>query len=154
LDEEILNFKKEGSEYFIIPIEQALSIMDKIDKTFIFEEDGYKREIKSHKAGLEYLSKNSLNDDMKGKCYCLIRENRDISRIKPKENIFSYTPDNPEFDQKQAKELAVDIPVILFIRENGKEEDGWRGSSFWWPIIFTPKNMYTAIFASDTVNNK
>jgi hypothetical protein len=151
LDEEILNFQKEpGSEYSIIPIEQALLILDKIDRTFIFKEEGYKREIKSHKASLEYLSKNSINPSLKGKCFCLMRNDRDISRIKPKEQTFSYTPDNPELDQRPAKELAIDIPVILFIRENGKVEDGWKGFPFWWPVILTPKNTPTVIFASET----
>lgn len=152
LDKEILGFKKEPNcDYSIISIEQALSILDKIDKTFIFQEEGYKREIKSHKASLEYLSRNSTNNSLKGKCFCLIRTNRDISRIKPKEKVFSYTPDNPEFDQKPAKEVAIDIPAILLIRENGNEEkDGWKGSPFWWPVILTPLNTLTTIFASET----
>ena len=155
LDNEIFSFKKEqGHDYSIISIEQALSILDKIDKTFLFEEEGYKRDIKSHKASLEYLSRNSINSTLNGKCICLIRQDRDISRIKPKDNIFSYTPDNPEIDQKPAKELAIDIPVILFIRENGKEEYGWRDIPFWWPVILTPINMHTTIFASDTIDNK
>ena len=155
LDKEIFGFKKEpNSDYSVISVELALSILDKIDKTFIYNEEGYKRKIRSHKASLEYLSRNSKSDSLKGKCFCLVRSNRDISRIKPKEHIFSYTPDNPEFDQKPAKEIAIDIPVILFIRENGNEErDGWKGSPFWWPVILTPKNTLTTIFASETINN-
>jgi hypothetical protein len=40
----------------------------------------------------------------------------------------------------------------MLFRQNGKEEDGWKGSPFWWPVIMAPQNTQTTIFASDTVD--
>ena len=49
LDKEIDGLKKVSSspDHFMIPLEQALGILDKIQKTFIFEEEGYEMEYKS-----------------------------------------------------------------------------------------------------------
>lgn len=150
IDNIIIELEKQyKNENILISIEQALYILDEIEKTMIFNEEGYYSNFKEHKASLEHLSKNSSSNSYRDKVWVLIRRDRNISRIKPSDKIFSYTPDNPEIDQKPAKDLAIDIPTLILIRENGKEEDGWRGSPFWWPVIIAPQNTHITIFASD-----
>lgn len=152
LDDKISELNPERSDYCMITIEQALDLIDEIEKTLIFEEDGYEWDVKTHKSCLEHLSANSLNPEQKGKVWMLIRTNRNISRIKPTGG-FSDQPDNPETDHPTAKKYAIDTPVLMLFRQNGDKENLWRGSPFWWPVIMTPLNTYTTIFASETMNS-
>jgi hypothetical protein len=46
-----------------------------------------------------------------------------------------------------ARRTAVDIPVLYLIRQNGHEDQKWTGCPFWWPVIMTPANTKTALFA-------
>lgn len=139
------------SNGFIIPLEQALTILDVILKTFVYENDEFKWDMNSAKACLEHLSKNSADQSKKGSVWCLVRTNRNLSR-KKLDGSFSNQPDNPETDIPVAKDSAIDIPALLLFRQNGKEEDGWRGSPFWWPVIMAPRNTLVTIFASDTTD--
>lgn len=38
-------------------------------------------------------------------------------------------------------------------RQEGREADGWRGSPFWWPVLFAPTNSLPSIFASTVRKN-
>lgn len=155
LDKEILGLQTPSSSHNIISIEQALLILDNIKKTFIFEEEGYKWDIKAHKASLEHLSKNSINMSQQGKVWVVIRTDSNISRQKSDgrfaDDVGSGTG---ETALVVARKIADDIPVLILVRQNGKEDQGWKGSPFWWPVIIAPKNTHTAIFASDTIDNK
>src|SRR3989344_1011172 len=155
LDKEIDGLKTaSSSDHFMIPIEQALGILDKIQKTFIFEEEGYGWDIKAHKASLEHLSKNSLDDSQKGKVWVVIRTDSNISRKKADgrfaDDVGSGTG---ETALVVARKIAEDVPALILVRQNGKEEQGWMGSPFWWPVIIAPKNTLPTIFASETINN-
>jgi len=152
LDKEILGLQTANqSNYFMISVEQAITILEKIKKTLLMQEKGYEWDIKAHKASLEHLSKNSLNNNQRGKIWILIRKNRNISRIQ-NDGSYSDQPDNPETDQRKAKELAINIPIMMLFRENGLKEQGWNGSPFWWPVVMTPKNTHTTIFTSNTAD--
>ncbi|KKR42012.1 hypothetical protein A2356_01100 [Candidatus Nomurabacteria bacterium RIFOXYB1_FULL_39_16] len=156
LDKEILGLQAEStSDYFLISVEQSLSILDKIKKTFISEQNGYEWDVKAFKASIEHLSKNSASISQNGKVGVVVRTDSNLSRCK---SDGRFTDDagsgTGEVALTIAKRIADDIPVLMLIRVNGKEEQGWMGSPFWWPVILTPKNMHTAIFASETLDNK
>lgn len=155
LDKEIDGLKTaSSSDHFMIPIEQALGLLDKIKKTFVFEEEGYEWDIKAHKASLEHLSKNSLDVLQKGKVWLIIRTDSNIARKKADgrfaDDVGSGTG---ETALVMARKIADDIPALILVRQSGLEEQGWRGSPFWWPVIIAPKNTRPTIFASETVNN-
>lgn len=155
LDKEIDGLKAVVStDYFMIPIEQALGLLDKIQKTLVFEEEGYEWDLKAHKASLEHLSKNSLDNSQKDKVWVVIRTDSNITRQKLG-GRFSDTPDggSPGGARETAGRIAENIPALILIRVNGNELQGWKESPFWWPVIMAPKNTLPAIFASDTVNN-
>lgn len=155
LDEEILELQKNSStDYYTITLEKALTLLDKINKTLIYEEVGYESEIKAHKASLEHLSKNAINATEHDKVNVVIRTNSNISRQKS-DGRFSDDPDGGrgEVARTVALRISEDIPTLILIRVNGKTENGWKGSAFWWPVIMTPGNMHTTIFASDILNH-
>lgn len=155
IDKEINDLKGASSaDHFLIPVEHALGLLDKIKKTFISEEQGYEWDVKAHKASLEHLSKNSLDASQKGKVWVVIRTDSNINRQKA-DGRFSDGPDggSGETARTVAIRIAEDIPALILIRVNGNESEGWKGSAFWWPIVVAPKNTLPTIFASETVNN-
>jgi len=134
---------------FLLDLLNASWIIDIINKMLKFE-DGFKWDTKAFKASMEYLSKNSTNLEHKGKIWCLIRRDRNLSRIKA-DGTFSDAPDTTTTEGTVAKQAAKDIPILMLFRQNGLEEQGWRGSPFWWPVLMAPENTRTVIFASDSV---
>lgn len=148
IDNIINGFETTQNEPFLLDIETAKSIIDIINETLIFEEP-YNWDVNAFKSCMEYLSSSSDNPDRKNKIWCLVRRDRDISRIKPADGTFSTQPDNPETDQTVARENAVDIPMLILLKQRGEESRGWRGTPFWWPVLWTHRDTQTVIFASD-----
>lgn len=151
LDKEVNGLNTSSSDHSIISVEQAIDVLDKIKKTFAYEEKGYEWDIKSHKASLEHLSRNSIDNSQRGKVCLIIRTGSAIARQKS-DGRFSDGPDggSGEVARTVAMRVAENIPALILIRVNGNEKQGWKGSPFWWPVVMAPKNTYPAIFASAT----
>lgn len=133
---------------FLIDLSQAEFIIDNIHKMLFFEE-GYEWDFEAFKASLEFLSKNTKNPNHQGKVWCLIRTNRNISRFKTTgHGEYSNAPDTAQTEGVIARQTAVDIPMLMLFRQNGDKNKGWMGSSFWWPVLFAPRDTKTCIFAS------
>jgi hypothetical protein len=136
---------KEG-ETLEIDAERAVELLKMAYENLDFEDES-KDDREAHVAALEHLSRSTKNQVKKGKVALLIGQDRDINRYR-EEGRFSNAPDT-----KQQKDLALsaaeDIPVLMLLRQNGQEERGWRGLPFWWPVILTPKNAATTIFATE-----
>ena len=119
-----------------------------IDRTLVFELEW---DWEAFKSCMEFLSKNTKNEKTRGKIWCLVRTERKLSRIKD-DGSFSDAPDTGTTDTDPAREVAVDIPALLVIRQNGSAEKGWRGSPFWWPILIVPQRTRTMVFAGQTAD--
>ena len=155
LDKQVISLKESSrSDHFLIPLEDALDILDKIEKTFEFPEAGYKWDIRGHKASLEHLSKNSGEESQRGKVWIIVRTDSNISRKKSdgrfSDDVGSGTG---ETALAVARRVAEDVPALILVRQNGKEGQGWMDSPFWWPVIIAPKNTQTAIFANEIINS-
>jgi len=136
---------------FLIELSMAQSIIDMIYDMLIFEHDR-KWDIEALKASLEFLSKNSDNPKTQGKVWCLIRTGRKISRFKDYGETFSNAPDTPQDEGKIAKQVAIDIPMLILLRQEGLKEQGWMDSPFWWPVLVAPQKTRVVIFASELVD--
>jgi hypothetical protein len=136
---------------FLIELSLAQSIIDLINKMLEFES---RREwdIKAFKAGMEFLSINTENADLRGKVWCIVRTNRDIARLQPKSGLFSDSPDTPQDELGLARKTAIDIPALILLRENGLKERGWMDSPFWWPVLLTPQKTRPVIFAGELID--
>jgi len=148
IDKMILSFQIKDSPY-LMNLDNVRKIIDLISKTLEFEKE-YEWDIKAFLGSIEYLSKNTMNEKLRGKVLILVRKDRNISRIK-EDGGFSDAPDTPKTEGLIARESAIDIPMLMLFRQNGAEEKGWRGYPFWWPVLYTPKNVKTVIFASDII---
>jgi hypothetical protein len=134
---------------FLIELTLVQSIIDKISEMLIFEPD-YPWDIKAFKACVEFLSKNTENKRVKDKIWCIVRVDQNIKRIK-EDGSFSNAPDTGtgETAFEMAKKVAIDIPAIILIRQNGSQDQGWRDSPFWWPVLVAPKKTRTVIYANE-----
>jgi len=130
---------------FEVSLADALSLLELVAPTFSEFEPGYEDtwDIEEYKGILQHLVDKS-NERM----YVLVRTDRNISRFLDAETCtFSHSPDNGKYDLAVAKQLAKKTPVLMLLRQNGAESQSWRGCPFWWPVIVTPENTATTLFA-------
>lgn len=138
---------------FLVTIQEVKDIIAKIDTTLLFEE-GYSWDCRAFLASLEYLSHNSPDDNLRGNVWVVVRRNRQTARFK-KDGRFENSPDTARqklAELKIARDAAVNIPAVILLRQNGAEEDGWRGSPFWWPVFVTPQNMRPVVFSASSID--
>ena len=138
------------NKQFIIELSVAHSIIDMIKSMLTFE-SGHEWDVKAFKACMEYLSKNAQNRENAGKVWCFVRRDRNASRYRLQAHRFEDRPDT-ETDLTDGKIIAKDIPALMLLRQNGLEEQGWRGSPFWWPVMIAPQKTRPVIFASELVD--
>jgi hypothetical protein len=146
--EGLLHSTKKG-EPFLIKIDIAKPIIDNI--AGMFSEYGLPWDVKAFKASMEYLSENTDEPTMKGKVWCLVRTDRNASRLK-RDGSYYDAPDTAQTEGVIAKQTAIDIPMVMFFRQNGLKEQGWMGSPFWWPVLVPPKNTKTVIYSSNLID--
>jgi len=137
---------------FTIPIETANKIIDLIDETFEFENKELRWNPNTYKAILKRLQEDILDESLKGKIYCYVQENRNISRLKDNGLTISDAPDDGNTDTRIAKEVAQQTACLILLKQRGLKEKGWRDAEFWWPVLITPANSRPAVFASEIQN--
>ena len=78
----------------------------------------------------------------------IIRKDRSLSKYRQSGNntTLSDAPDTPT-PFNIAKKIAVDLPVVMLIQENG-EDEGWKCRPFWWPILVAPTNVHKTLYAA------
>ena len=131
-----------------MPLSAAFDLIDRLGPTFVDFAPGYEDrwDAAEYKAILQHLSNNSTNESQRGKVFLLVRTGRNLNRT-TKTAAFADNPDTSQREGVIARAVANDIPVLMLIRQTGAEEQGWRGCPFWWPVILTPANTRTTLFA-------
>lgn len=132
-------------EFFEITKERAVDIIKKIRDTYIYDREiddnkDYLWDISDMLGCIEYCTVKS-----KGILHCLVRTNRELSRIR-ENGQFSTAPDDGRTDLAPAKDKAYERPVIMFIKQNGNKDQGWRDAPFYWPVFIAQKNISPVIF--------
>ncbi|RAZ42107.1 hypothetical protein DP176_05910 [Polynucleobacter paneuropaeus] len=139
-------------EPFLIDSDIAINILRKVQKTLKCEvEEGYQFDWDAAASIVGYLSGLSRNPEEQGKVWCLVRTNRNLSRTKSNgaHTLYSDSPDTARTESAVAKSVAINNPMLMLIKQNGLEENGWRGSPFYWPVVYAQKNVKTVIFSSE-----
>ncbi|SFU53549.1 Z1 domain-containing protein [Clostridium sp. DSM 8431] len=125
---------------FSITKNEASKIVELIYKTIEIESDSCIDE-KAFISLINYLSKDRVN------VYC--GTDRNISRLRKTSRYYSDMPYNRDNDLRQAKEMAVNEPTLMLMKQNGYEKNGWRGAEFYWPVLVTPERVSTAVYTSE-----
>jgi hypothetical protein len=127
-----------------IEVHQAVKLLE-LSYQIIEFDDSPDEQARAQIAILEHFSQQADPARGRGKVWLITAEDRDVSRYR-EGGRFSDAPDTK---QQEASTKAVDIPVLMLLRQNGKEEKGWRSLPFWWPVIVTPRNSITSVFAAE-----
>jgi len=127
-----------------------LSLLDLVAPTYSEFEPGYEDtwNLDEYKGILRHLVV-SANGQTRDKMYVLVRTGRNISRVltDTAHTQFADAPDTARTEGTVAKQFAQNVPVLMMLRQNGTEAQSWRGCPFWWPVILTPANTRTTLFA-------
>jgi len=150
LDEfiESLVGKKESPDPVLISEADALRLLDDAVDLFDSEEGELEFNLDGWKSSIRYVSRNCPNETRRGQVYLLVRKNRKNVRQRASGRFFD-APDTSHVEGEIARSVAVDLPMLMLFRQGGAEEDGWRGSPFYWPVIYMPQQMGTVVFAND-----
>ncbi|WP_152549460.1 hypothetical protein [Geomicrobium sp. JCM 19038] len=124
------------------------NIFDLISETLVMDE-GYSFHVDDVKAMMAYAAKKDF-------AHIVVKTNRNIRRL-TKTGVYETSPDTASTKSSElrvARQLAKTTPAIIFLRQNGKEEHGWSGTPFWWPIIVLPSTMTSTIYANKTIQTR
>jgi hypothetical protein len=133
---------------FQLPLDDAIAILEKIYSTLEFEESGYPSNKDELIGAMTHLSQNTSEATQRGLVWGLWRGDRDLKRVR-EGGRFNNAPDSPHREGKIAREVATHLPVLMLLRQNGRMEDLWRGTAFYWPVLLTPLDTKTAMFANE-----
>ena len=143
-------------EPFDMPFSLADDIMCRIEPTLeIAHEEGYYFDWKAARAALRFMSESSADPTRRGNIWCLVRTDRNLSRKKVSmgsHDVYSDAPDTAHTEGVIARRVAIDAPMLMLFRQNGLEEQGWRGTPFYWPVIVAQQNLRTSVFAHETMD--
>jgi hypothetical protein len=129
----------------LIDIQTALKLLKASYETLEFEDED-DNDQRANLAILEHLSNHSVNPHERGQVWLVAARGRELKRVR-QDGRFANSPDTQQ-QAAIADQHAQNIPVLLMMRQNGAESDGWRGLPFWWPVIVSPINAITSVFSA------
>ena len=140
-------FEKNG--FFEMDSAVAQDIIKKIRSTFIYEDNtvctfnaGLEWDANEMLAAIEY----SLQDKESPKVLIHYADNRNMSRLR-ENGKYIDAPDDGNSDTTPSRAAAVNYPVLMLLRQNGKKEDGWRDTPFYWPVLVVPQKVKKVMYA-------
>ena len=136
-----------------VPLTVAIELLKLIRPTLLMDTGrGYEFDWAGAMAALEYLSNAAEKEANRSRVLLLVRRDRNLSRMISSggREAFSDAPDTAQREGVIAREHAIDIPMLMLFRQNGSKELGWRGTPFYWPVIWAPKNARTAVYSHAT----
>jgi len=134
----------------LIDVEDGLRLLGLAYENLEFE-DEMDDERRAHLAALEHLSRSTDRESERGKIWLFGATDRKVNRYRD-EGRFSNAPDTKQ-QSDLAESKAVDIPVLMLLRQQGLKSQGWNDLPFWWPVIMTPTNAVTSIFTAKTTSS-
>lgn len=156
--DKIVEEESGGNPYapFLISTEKAIEIANLINQTFLYgdkwQNSDYEWDKNTFIAIIRRLVDNVANSALKGKLYCFAETGRNVSRLKNDGTAFTDAPDDGKTDIPKAKGVAAETPCLILLKQTGSESLGWEDVPFWWPVLLTPANARTAVFATKTLD--
>lgn len=134
-----------------ISLSEASDLLALISPAFVNFAPGYEDtwDLKEYQAILRHLSESTANPANRGHVLLMLRTGRNVSRrtSSPGAHAEFNEPDTTRTDGMPARAAAVDLPLLMLIRQEGAASQGWSDCPFWWPLIVTPEKMRPTLFA-------
>lgn len=139
--------KKDSDGIFEVNVDIVIDLLKRVRSTYIYNRavdnnNGLDWNVQEMIGAIQYATTNT-----NGKMWMMHRTNRNMSRIR-QNGGFIDAPDDGRTDLTPARAKAVNQPIIIFIKENGKQTDGWRDAPFYWPVLVLQQNLRTAFYTS------
>ncbi|MBV8647851.1 Z1 domain-containing protein [Paludibacterium sp.] len=134
-----------------IPTNLSIKIISLAETCLEFE-PGYEFGWESFKAAIEYFSRIASPPSERNQCWIYTKVGRVLERKRKSGDRFANEPNSYQ-DRTVIKQNSEHLPTLALFRQEGREVDGWRGSPFWWPVLFAPARAKPSIFAS-TMNGQ
>ena len=151
LDAAFLAGTPDANGFIEMGVDEVLEILEKIQSTYVYGPKygnaEYRLEPEAQKAMLEHCCNSSW-----GKVWVARRTGRNASRTK-QNGVFTNAPDNGTSDLGPARAKAIDRPVVLMIRQEGKQANGWMDAPFYWPVLLTQMTTQHAMFVTRVKDN-
>ena len=148
------SYSYEEGKPFLMTCEHAIYVCRLIEKSYEFSERwdnlAYEWDVSTYTAIIRKLCLGTHAPSLEGKAYCVVQKNRTVSRYKGAKT-FTDAPDDGRTDRPLAKECAIVIPCLQLFKQQGLEDNGWRGVPFFWPVLVCPQKTQTAVFASEVL---
>lgn len=129
-----------------VPKNLAIRALDLIEESLEFEE-GYSFDWEACRAAVEYFSRISPDGKDRDHCWVSAKTGRNLARKREDGIRFSNAPHTYQ-DRALVRTVDGHLPVLMFFRQDGLEVQGWRGTPFWWPVLFAPSAARPSVFAS------
>ena len=138
-----------ANKFFDMDVATVVDIIKKIRSTYIYDDT----KVCNYNLGLEWDENEmlaaieySLKNKPEQKVLIHYAEGREMSRIR-ENGKYIDAPDDGRNDTTPSREMAVEYPVLMLLRQNGKEENGWRGTPFYWPVLIAPQKIDQVLYA-------
>lgn len=71
-----------------------------------------------------------------------------MDRRRKTRSSFSDTSYSGATDLRISKDMGVDEPTLMLLKQNSDDPE-WRSGEFYWPVIVTQQNVQTAVYTSE-----
>lgn len=145
--DEILKKCLDHNNEGIVDLETFKRILYLINNTFTYEEQ-YRNVgmnwdidlvIKATELALDSINTKNIS--------VYFRENREASRLKNGYTTFNDSPGDGRTDNIRSRELAMNRPVLMLLKQRGASLDGWRDAEFYWPVIVMPQALPNYVYS-------
>ncbi len=147
--DEMLQEYGNGKENFTIPGDIVFEIIKKIEDTFAFEprfnNNGLNWDIAPFIKAIEVGMEKHKRKDV----IIYHKIDRETSRYRHSKNSFSDAPDDGKTDLPISRKLAQEGPVLMLLKQKGREADEWRNAEFYWPVLVMPANMPNYVYTEE-----
>lgn len=148
IDETLKEYGK-GKESFVMPGNKVIEIIKQIEDTFAYEprfdNNGLNWDIAPFIKALEVGMEKHKRKDV----ILYHKTGRETARYRHSRDTFSDAPDDGKTDLPISRKLAKDGPVLMLLKQKGRENDGWRDAEFYWPVLVMPANMPNYVYTEE-----
>jgi hypothetical protein len=138
-----------------ISLATAFDLLDQIASTLFFEEeDAPEFDWEGAKAALGHLANQHPIESERGQVLLWAANKRASGRMASIGSHAKYieTPDSEKTEGQLAEKYAIERPILFLLRQDGRQEKGWRDTPFYWPVIRAQTKTHTAIYTSATLD--
>ncbi|MGF1451279.1 MAG: Z1 domain-containing protein, partial [Opitutales bacterium] len=119
-----LNQPADADQPYLVPVADALQILQNIEQTMEFLEEGYDFDWNSSRTALRFLSQQQSDPQERGKVWLLVRKGRQIARrAAPGSHAeFVETPETAQTEGALARATAINHPLLMLLRQEGEKD--------------------------------